>query len=199
MSQQKGPNKARSHERRPPTPRHAGAWRPHGPAEGDNGAHQVGDVAPEALVGHVVLLAADEVADVLGQVLPIGQRRHMPCAPDQHRDDHDLARQCPGYLLAHVVGPSAGGPRLELLQPARADDRDEHVAGAERRLQLLVEDLARQQVLDVHEDVGAAEPGGQPVAELARVSGNVIAAVADENLVRHQIGAPLSAKCSEYP
>jgi len=46
---------------------------------------------------------------------------------------------------------------------------------------------------DIHEHAAAAEPGGEPVADAARVAGNVIAAIADENPARHERTIPRNA------
>src|SRR5262249_41131839 len=82
---------------------------------------------------------------------------------------------------AHVVALAAPLPLREKLQPARADHGEEHIGLAERFLRLLVEPLASQQIVHVHEDVGVAELGGQAVADAGGYVPSIVAPVVDED------------------
>jgi hypothetical protein len=175
-------------------PTTAAGLRPSRLSNRGDGLGQIRQIAAKALVRDIVLLVEHELAEVLGQLLGPRQRRHLTLAADASRDYNDPSPQCLGDLFAYVVVLAARGPCTQQVHPARADDGDQHIAGVERLRQLLIEALAGQQVVDVHEHAIAAEPGGEAVADAARISCNVIAAIADENPGRHELNNP-----SKYP
>ena len=67
-----------------------------------------------------------------------------PSRPTTDRDHHDPAPQRLCDLLANVVGLAACRLCAQQIDPARANDGDQHVAGVERLGHLLIEALAGQ-------------------------------------------------------
>ena len=96
-----------------------------------------------------------------------------------------LGRQRGGDLLAHVIALAACRPRLQQVQPVRADHGEEHVRAGQRLLEPEVEALAGQEIVHVHEDVGGAEALRQTVVQPGCFRLRVVAPVIDEDLARH--------------
>src|SRR5262249_7307497 len=84
-------------------------------------------------------------------------------------------------LRADIVGLDPAELCLQQLKPARPDDSNEHVAPFQRGGELLVEPLPSQQIVDIHEDAGPTETGGERVAQSGGGIRHIVAAIADEN------------------
>ena len=129
----------------------------------------------------VVLVVQHHFSDVVRQLC--GARQ---CSPlDHDRNDGYALRQRGRDLLANIVALVGSGARLEQIQPARSDHGDEDVGLGEGFLQLLVEALAGEQIIHVHEDMGNTECGSQPVANAGRESPFIVTPLVDEYLPRH--------------
>ena len=67
------------------------------------------------------------------------------------------------------------------LQPLGSDQREQHLAGTHRRLDLFDEVVAGLDVVDVFEDPVSPELGDQYVIELSRRPRRLLASIADED------------------
>jgi hypothetical protein len=117
----------------------------------------------------------------------VGVRHPRPF--DQDRDDADVAGQRGLDLQAHeVVGVVQAS--LSVLvgdrEPLLTDQRQEHVAGADRGGDLLDEVVAESDRVDVFEDLVAAVAVGESVEQPASLPGGLLPPVADEHAARRR-------------
>jgi hypothetical protein len=142
--------------------------------------HQLSGVVAPAGVAELDRLAAGEGLEVAGE----GVHRRHARPVHQDRDHPDPAGQRRGDLQADEVARAVQAPAalgVRRRQPLVADHRQQHVAGADRPLDALHEVAAGLDGVHVHEDPLGAEPGGQVLAQPARVPRAVLAAVGDED------------------
>ena len=106
---------------------------------------------------------------------------------DQNGNDPHVAAEGDADLetdeIVRNVQPPTAGP-VGARQPLPADDREQHIAGADGALEDVHEVDAGFDVRDVHEHRGPAEPGPQVVEEPAGMTGAVFTPVADEDTWR---------------
>jgi hypothetical protein len=172
----------------PPHVRQQPAEGGHGPRRGQRRlaerfaqrGNQTFEVSGESGVADLEGVALRKRAQLVGQLRFGGHRR----AIEQQRHHDHASCKAAGHLFAHqvvrVAQPRRGAFALAL--PALADQHQQHLRFAHRALDHLGEALARIDVIDVDEHAVGAEVAREFVVDGARVTGGVVAAVADEDL-----------------
>ena len=131
-------------------------------------------------------VAPGQRPDLLGKV-PGGRQRRVV---DQHRQDAQTLPERGRDLVADEILSLVDAPARaiagRLAEPARTNDRDQHLALADRALDLLGEVVAGSDRFDVHEDRPAGMEQRQPVANAPGGGGAVGPPVADEDAAHGQ-------------
>ena len=105
----------------------------------------------------------------------------------KHRDDNHVPLQRRCKLLTHVVVLAFAFALFQQFHPAWPDNGEKHLALAERLIEFHIEALARDQTIDVHEDVCRPEHLSETVADAARTRSPILTAITDENSVGHGV------------
>ena len=146
-----------------------------------DGRNQTFDVPAEVLMGDFVFLVQREVADILRQVVLPWQGS----AFDQDRDDEEFAGEGCGDLFVDIVALAGGLALFQQLHPAGTDHRKKHSRLGDGVLQFLVETLAGQKIVDVHEDVAVTKNASETISYASSVGGSIVATITYENLPLH--------------
>jgi hypothetical protein len=101
----------------------------------------------------------------------------------ENRHDRNIARQRFADLNTNVVGWVI--QPLQIVNPVRTDQREQHVALADSILEDLVEIGTERNGIVVEEDVVGRNGSAESRVDLARLILAILAAVADENLRAH--------------
>ena len=110
--------------------------------------------------------------------------RHLR-AFHEYRHHANAAGECRRGFDAHeIVGIVEATPTCAVgSEPVLADKNDHDFARAKRALDRIDKIDTRLDPLDVHENMVGTEVSGEPIVEPARITGRVVASVADEYAV----------------
>jgi hypothetical protein len=141
----------------------------------------------EALVPDEQRVAAGQTGQAVGQICPPRHDRAL----DQDRNDQHAAGKGGLDLQPDKVIwiiQSAVAPLIGCGQPARADDRQQYLAGRHCTADFLGEVNTRPDRIDIHEDLAVTEPIGQAVSQPAREISALLPAIADKNAAALSFG-----------